>query len=171
MAGHVTQSVHFWHQHGDTQKDKAEREPGFPSPHFTGGETEVRPGGMTGPRCQSWNQLISELTGQSYIYMNSANLKCQRDNVSVEKSFLAHFFNNKNDWFQSIFIIPASSGSARGQFKTTVNPNAIYICSETPCRARAICPISIKIILSFFPLSLPDCGAGREWLRRRSGVA
>lgn len=65
MAGHVTQSVHFWHQLGDTQKDKAERKPGFPSLRFTGGETESRTGGMTDPRCQRWNQLISELKGQS----------------------------------------------------------------------------------------------------------
>lgn len=44
MAGQVTQSVDFWQQLGDTQKDKAEKTPGFSSPWFTGGQTEARAG-------------------------------------------------------------------------------------------------------------------------------
>lgn len=63
-AGRVTQSVRFWHQLGDTQKDKAERKPRFPFPPFTGGEAEARAGGAIGPGRQSRKQLISELTGQ-----------------------------------------------------------------------------------------------------------
>lgn len=52
MAGQVTHSVPVWHQLGDTLKDKAKRKPGFPSPYFTGGETEARTGVMIGLRCQ-----------------------------------------------------------------------------------------------------------------------
>lgn len=44
MPGQVTQSVRCWHKLGGTQKDKAERKPGFPSPPLTSGETEARTG-------------------------------------------------------------------------------------------------------------------------------
>lgn len=52
-AGQVTQSVRCWHQPGDTQKGKAEKQSGFSSPGFTGGETEARAGSRTGPRTSS----------------------------------------------------------------------------------------------------------------------
>lgn len=43
----------FWHQRGDTRKDKQKGSLDSHPPSFTGGETEARTGGMTGPRCLS----------------------------------------------------------------------------------------------------------------------
>ena len=122
------------HQLGDTQKDKAERKPGFPFPHLTSGETEARTCARVIQDVQvgtssSQNWQVNTKKTKTKL-MSSANSKCQGDNMEVEKSFFSCFFNNKDGWFQSISIIPASSDSTHGQFKTTANPNAISICSE-----------------------------------------
>lgn len=58
-----------------------------------------------------------------------SKFKVSRRYYGSRQIFFFCFFN-KDGWFQSISIIPASSDSTHGQFKTTVNPNAISICSE-----------------------------------------
>lgn len=86
MAGQVTQSVHFWHQPGDTQKDKAEKQPGFSSPRFTGGETEARAGGM----------MVQEPAPLRTDRSNITNTDELNNVGSTEIFFFSCFFKNKN---------------------------------------------------------------------------
>lgn len=74
-----------WHKLGDTQKDKAERKPGFPSLPLTSGETEARTGARV---IQDVNVRTSSSQNRrgspkERKRMNSADSKCQGDDMEV----------------------------------------------------------------------------------------